>query len=1454
MSHTDQNPHDRLLWRLEQEELRALSWGRVDGAITQDEVEALAAEEIADAGERARVFDDLVDWHLVLDVGQREAVYRTRFGESVRLLARNRQLTPNRSWRVAPVLVNDFRVVARPRQYPRRDVPVQQFLDALGGQHPITDGEQRALESMLISPDKRPLELAEFQVEATRRIRDELLTGSTAGTVVSAGTGSGKTKAFYLPALAFIVNGRDQQRWARVLALYPRNELLKDQLSEALAQVELVAAAGEPVIAVGGLFGLTAGSADDVPRIAADQTRGGWSRSEDGFACSYIRCPQGCTRNLIWSESDRRAGREILHCPGCGWRSRDGQIALTRTSIRAASPHLLFTTTEMLNRALADAGLRGVFVGQTAATRPRALLLDEVHAYGAVHGAQVALLLRRWRHALGPSAPLHIVGLSATLESPAAFLSLLTGLPDVQEISPQATEMAEQAAEYGMVLRGNPVSGTALLSTTIQTAFLLERLLESRNLRERTGTSGSRLFAFTDNLDVTNRLFWDLRDAERGWRGRPPLASLRADDGQPDREARDRDGQLWRLPPQLGWPLGPTDRLNVTRTSSQDAGVDFAADVIIATASLEVGFDDPEVGAVLQHKAPRDDAAFIQRKGRAGRQLTMRPWTLVVLSDYGKDRLRYQAYESLFAPVLKPSNLPLDNLHVLKMQAAYSLLDWLTIQVSGLNARADLSNRASAGTVRARRQAAVAERLQAVLEDPRVERALERHVRVSLQLTPAQALEVMWQPPRALMTEVVPTLLRRIERNWYTAIGQDDLLLRDAPLPEYAPRALFSDLNLPEVEIIAPRREDRPPRADRLSVPQALGEFVPGRVSRRYGVERLDEWHWIPLPDADEDGNRRSEISTWIPVRQQVAEIRIAGEPSPRQVLRPWQIELTLAGRDQGSANARALWHTTLTPSGEPLRISVPRADSLQTILDALDFHTHALRAEVTAVRAIPRVAAEITDGVEADVELVQESSPAAVGFTAEVDAVRLLVHASGIAKIDDLGAEARRAVWTAWFERTVLDDPYLNRHASRFSIGWLVVLYLAALAAVAIGEQLEDLASSVQRVRDLGLHRCLQRALEAVFAVSTDDEDASAGAARLRALIEDDAALAAIDSIAERLVARGPADLSDYLHRATLSTVAAAVREAFQRMAPTFDAESLVIDIPEPGEALANRAEFEVWLCEPDVGSGGTIEELRALTTDDPGRLARLVAAAVGPSDLELTGWAARRILEASQHDAALGGAFTAVRQARSLGGAANAQAELRTALRALGLPTDHAVMSTLNLRVLRPGSSPETDRVTREALTLWQRTEECLGVEIDARAVAYAVSRDEDYTLEDIYSLLWPRGRDARRASLDAYSRFSPDLPTERLLVEGALQDRAEVVRLGDDALERVQEILARSGTVRLVGEAGEAAQLRLLIDALLTQPIDVGSVSGYPRVIAAGRVEGSVQVTFELPEAAA
>ena len=139
---------------------------------------------------------------------------------------------------------------------------------------------------------------------------------------------------------------------------------------------------------------------------------------------------------------------------------------------------------------------------------------------------------------------------------------------------------------------------------------------------------GSVGFIFTDDLDVTNRFYDDLRDAEGG-QGRPRrrgrsgrvLAGLRSPDA-PFSAERYPDGQSWDLVQRIGGPSTPrpaAGELRIGRTSSQDAGVDRECRPGRRDGFPRSGLQRPRVGLVLQHKAPYDAAAFIQRRGRAGR-------------------------------------------------------------------------------------------------------------------------------------------------------------------------------------------------------------------------------------------------------------------------------------------------------------------------------------------------------------------------------------------------------------------------------------------------------------------------------------------------------------------------------------------------------------------------------------------------------------------------------------------------------------------------------------------------------------------------------------------------------------------------------------------------------------------------------------------------------------------
>ncbi len=469
---------------------------------------------------------------------------------------------------------------------------------------------------------RQRLTLAGFQVRAIVRI---LSSAQESGTIITAGTGSGKTIAFYLPALLAIsdqVNPNDF--WTKTLAVYPRNELLKDQFAEAYQQCrrldEVLLESNRRPILIGALFGSTPTEAS-----ALAVTRAKWPKKAGEFVCPWLKCPV-CGSVLLWMQRDLAAKKEALRCSSteCGHALPENTIVLTRSRLVSATPDVLFTTTEMLNQRMSDLKMRKLFgIGQPGAKRPKFMLLDEVHTYSGTSGAQAALVLRRWRHMVASRTTW--VGLSATLQEAPRFFAELTGLESeaIAEITPLDTEMVEEGAEYQIILRGDPTLQASLLSTSIQAAMLLGRAMDSPASATRDPIFfGSRVFAFTDDLDVTNRLFDNLRDAEaytifgRPDHARGPLALLRGE--QPRDPRRDLDGQRWRLCERIHRPLEA--RLLIGRTTSQDAGVLQDADVVVATAALEVGYNDDEVGAVLQHKAPKSMASFLQRKGRAGRK------------------------------------------------------------------------------------------------------------------------------------------------------------------------------------------------------------------------------------------------------------------------------------------------------------------------------------------------------------------------------------------------------------------------------------------------------------------------------------------------------------------------------------------------------------------------------------------------------------------------------------------------------------------------------------------------------------------------------------------------------------------------------------------------------------------------------------------------------------------
>ena len=1505
-----------LLDGIEQREARLLTWGLVDGHVSAGEIrglaDALLDDPVIGAGVSYQAADEvtaeLINRALLFDIGEEPGIrYRSRMAEGVRLLFRLRQLFPQHrgptGWQAAPTLVADFRFIWRRRRYPRRDIDAAAALAQIAAA--TSDQSARAALFSLVESYGPAFSLARFQVDAAARILRGFEGSQSIATLVSAGTGSGKTLAFYLPALARVASHiqRDAlgDRWVKVLALYPRNELLKDQFAEVYGQARRLDASliagGRRKILIGTFFGPTPYSAEK-----AHEARSGWRSTSAGLICEYLRCPSSeCQGDMAWRDADRRANRERLECLECEGAIESDEIILTRQRLQTEAPDILFTTTEMLNQRMGDDRFRHLFgIGDRAQRSVEMMLLDEVHTYVGTSGAQVAFLLRRWRRLV--RRHVSFVGLSATLKDGARFFAQLTGLFEQAsvEITPANSDMIVQGAEYLLALRGDPVSRTALLSTTIQTGMLLSRLLDTPDERKSRGIIGERVFLFTDDIDVTNRMYFAMLDAEgRRSSGAPDLVN-RPDGGLASLrrplpvEQRKLHGQDWEAVIDIGHSLQPQDRKAVGRVMSMDPGVGNNLDIIVATASLEVGFNDPRVGAVIQHKAPRDVAQFLQRKGRAGRSRTMRPWTVAVLSDYGRDRLAYQGYDLLFDPELPLRTLPVGNRYVMRIQAVYATLDYIS-QSLGTSRQGsvwlDLSTSTDSSYQR-ERQTALARLIRRILTVPAELDRYTAYLASALKVGEGAIGPLLWDHPRPLMTQVLPTALRRLESNW-RAWGQagDDYQVFNSPLPEFAPANLFSDLNLPEITIVLPQPGSATPDQVAMPIAQALREFAPGRVSRRYGISHAFERHWI-CPALDQ--NREQMV----PMEQFAGldplgdwQISVAGSARQVPVYRPRILEVQPPpGTVVDTSNARLRWQSQLVAREAGLVLEPPRGSPWTPLIEDVRFYSHEgiCPIEVRRMALGSDAGIRFRDGSTQVKEFIFEvgEEAAALGFSLAVDAMCIRLRFPE-AIWNNLGDEADpryRAMRTARFHYQAVHGPFLETVDNPFARDWLAHLILAALSNEAMARSITLQEASV-RLADGTAELDLDRTLDILFQSPTVD-DANAQGNQQDKLRQDLAGFLADRQVVDSLfhlaaILWTPIDAGwePWLRERYGSTVGAAALSAITSLCPQIDTDSLVLDVTagprEADDVLAGISNAEIWISEMTPGGNGQIEEAQRQYIDDPRRFFSLMTAALRDNDFSLSDFQLSRFLAAvveGDRDDPLPEATRGFRHASGAEEAHAAFTALRHTLAEEGYVTFHAFLVALANRILRPGSSGESDQFFLEAVRLWNAEEVRLGVELDARVLAYRLARSDDidaalglagidaptvnpdqWRFGVIYGLLWPRGPHIRQSGLRIYSPFA-DLPIpDPLLLQSYLAQDASVINVEaegwqDQCLERLADV----GAATLICQMASANSLADALSFLATNPVQTVYLSVFARVQAVRRVENVFHVDVDIAEA--
>ncbi|WNG57111.1 DEAD/DEAH box helicase [Archangium gephyra] len=1472
---------------LEKREERLLSWGFYDATFEPDAVEAALQEEGGEAlvaawesfrrGEghsMADLLSDMAYERLLHEVSPGR--YRTRFAETVRLMARLRQLFRPKDWATGPGLVSDIKMHLTPRLYPRRDQSVEECWREMAP-HCSRPELQRDLFLALAAGSKgKPVYFSGFQKRAFAHLLQRYGEQGLSGSVVSAGTGAGKTKAFYVPAFLSVAAdvAARPARFPRVVAIYPRNVLLADQLREALSEVAKL----RPVLerhrvrplTVGALLGDTPWEEDliAVQRPPDTEAYSNWKRLERGWRVPFVQSPLALDEPLIWRDEDRTAGSTALYRQGRTVPDvPDGTLLITREQIQREPPDILFLSLEMLHREMGNPEWWRAFGIQGHGDEtPRLLLLDEVHTYNGLPGAQAAWVLRRWFHWMHASR-IHVVGLSATLREASLHLALVSGLSrqNVQEFAPYPNEFESEGMEYNLALKGDPASAASLLATSIQTGMLLARAQTPRQASRSRGEDSvssdvfyaRRVFGFSDNLDTLNRWMADMADAER-----QRLALLRLhpahrtppESVDPDTLRRmEQAGQIWELPRELGYDLNQS--LRVTRCSSQDPGVDAASDIIVATSSLEVGYDDPEVAATLHHKRPRSLSSFIQRKGRAGRRRGTRPWSVLVLSDYGSDRWAFQHADQYFQPCVDFQFLPVTNPYVLRIQATAFLVDWIGRVIHQGSSYLYLGRRGQ--WLRAVQTKAI-QLLQDLLEMGPQWRRFRRELarafhfprgRGNEPLDEAALDAILWEEPRPLLKRVVPTLLRKLEADW--SLARDPNAVEDQglkrPLPEFLPPATFAELEVAESQLWFPRQKGDPPkREESLSLARALFEVCPGHVSKRYATGARERGYWHSLSPKLLEGLESA------PIHEAFPEAIFMGSEDGFQVYQIQRVALTQAPENvKETSRATWRWRSRLRPVGRGQRVPVLLDEPWSSLVTSCEAHLHRDGSSIELLRYTHQADFEILRRREDPLQgtfVLQKSEegsvvPQAVGFRQRVDGIVFRLEGPRLRELGEWDESSLARLRPDYLLHLFEQELGLNI----FLAEWLSQTAVGSLAATARTQRC-SLPEAQQRLRGLR-EKAAERVLDSMFHVressASDDPEEGRLKARVMALWRDAERVRRIEEL-ERCLWEAPTEaFRTWARQRAVAAIAQALRVAAVRAVPDVSEDDLEVDVTWREDGTA-----EVHLTELHSGGLGQMEQVVQAMRREPEFFHEALRHALSFCERDEQ---SRRLLQANEASTreprVLEGAFQAVREARDFAEMEAARDELRRELARSGLPPTRATTVSVMSRLLRPASSPRTDAAMFLLNRVWRRTNHRLGIAVDPRVFSYLCIRlpSGSRRLGSLFQelgegqvpqasqmhalaqqLLFPGCEDSCRECLDQPNRYNPFGRPSRALARrmlGWVVPEIDVDAEPEHWLASVRRGLRAGAHVQVVVQVEGGPRVAAGVQALLAEEVEIG-----------------------------
>lgn len=525
--------------------------------------------------------------------------------------------------------------------------------------------------------------ISEFQLDAAKKLVNQGLQKYPSGAVLTADTGGGKTLGFILAPLIYAhLANLAGIKGTKVMLVYPRNALADDQCRRLKK-----------------LSGMTSDSLSNL------------------FEEEYRKQIGGDYAKLVKINVDGDFGGKI--------------DIYKRSEFYQNPPEILVTNADTLHRRLLDPSTSRSFKNL------KFVVFDEIHLYHGHYGTNAIFLIRRLKKRInyfgGNSV---LIGSSATISQPEDFCSKLFSTEPPNKpalIGPDPAKFMPYGVEYHVFLKPF-ITRSGLSVMEDATSCLIHNRRKEGLAKEQSKKDVDdvhKSIGFADSRDLIVRWSHHVGDfehsARKGYKRRrqssyqylnyiAPCCDTHSkkkvilencrQKGIPLKCNYFRNGKCWVLSRDGGknsWKKikGLFDRIDNIWAfyKSSTAGKESLGELfvvsnyepikyyslVVATSSLEVGIDIPNVSEILLYKAIRSPGSYKQRVGRGGRELGSKVFALSILANTPRENYFLRHYMSLVVPTYYPVPLEKWNLDIAKIHATSAIVDYVASQTNNRN-------------------------------------------------------------------------------------------------------------------------------------------------------------------------------------------------------------------------------------------------------------------------------------------------------------------------------------------------------------------------------------------------------------------------------------------------------------------------------------------------------------------------------------------------------------------------------------------------------------------------------------------------------------------------------------------------------------------------------------------------------------------------------------------------